>query len=142
MTYREVGVKECMRKNINKKTISIVAIIIIILAVAGIFYIKNKPSKPEVSVPITLTATVRKASFGSVVNVTLSEAGNKQYNGAVKYQVFYEGKPITSKEVIGKPTTAFPARKENEKVTIKLLKTDGKEVYSVDLKLQNENIAK
>lgn len=144
MTYREVGVKESMKKNINKKTISIVAIIVIIIAIAGIFYMKNKPSKPEDSVPITIaaTATVRKASFGSVVNVTLSEAGKKQYSGAVKYQLYYEGKPITSKEVIGKPTTAFPARKENEKVTIKLLKTDGKEAYSVDLNLQKENIAK
>jgi hypothetical protein len=142
MTYREVGVKDSMKKNINKKVLSIAVIIVSILVIAGILYMKNKPNKPEASTPITITATVRKAAFSSVVNITLSEAGKKQYTGAVKYQVYYEGKPITQKEVLGKGTTAFPARKENDKVTIKLLKADDKEAYSVDLKLQKENIAK
>lgn len=123
-----------MNRNTNKKMLSIVAIIVIIAVIAGIFYIKNKPNKPQPSAPIT--ATVREASFSSVVNVTLSDAGKNQYKDAVKYQVYYEGKPITQKEVIGKPTTAYPARKENDKVVIKLLKADEKELYSVDLNLQ------
>ena len=59
-----------------------------------------------------------------------------------KYQVYYEGKPITQKEVLGKPTTAYPARKENDKVAVKLSKADGKEAYSVDLNLQKENESK
>ena len=133
-----------MNKNNNKKVLSIVAVVVIIIAIAGIFYMKNKPSKPEVKTPdtVTVTATVRKASFGSVVNVTLSEAAKTQYKGAVNYQVYYEGKPVTQKEVIGTATTAFPARQEKDKVTIKLLKADGKEAYSVDLNLQPENTAK
>lgn len=128
----------------NKKVLSISVIIVIIIAIAGVFYMKNKTSKPEAVAPstITATATVRVAPFGSAVNVTLSETGKKKYTGAVKYQVYYEGKPITSKEAIGTATTAFPARKEKDKVTIKLLKADGKEAYSVDLKLQKENVAK
>ena len=123
-----------MKKSINKKALSIVAFIIIIVAIAGVFYIKNKPNKPQAGAPIT--ATVRKAAFGSVVNVTISDAGKKQYKGAVKYQVYYEGKAITQKEEIGKPTTAYPARKENDKVVIKLIKSDDKEAFSVDLNLQ------
>jgi len=122
-----------MKKNINKKVIGILGIIIII-AIAGVFYIKNKPNNTLPSAPIT--ATVRKASFSSVVNVTLSDAGKKQYKDVVKYQVFYAGKAISPKTDIGKPTTAFPARVEKDKVAVKLLKADGKVAYSVDLNLQ------
>ncbi len=129
-----------MKKNINKKVLSIVAVIVIIVAISGMLYIKNKPNKPQANAPIT--ATVRKAAFSSVVNVTLSDTGKKQYKGAVKYQVYYEGKPITQMETVGKATTAYPSRKENDKVTIKLLKADNKETYSVDLNLQKEEKAK
>jgi hypothetical protein len=128
----------------NKKIISISVIVVIMIAIAGVFYMKNKTSKQEAVAPntITATATVREATFGSAVNVTLSETGKKKYIGAVKYQVYYEGKLITSKEAIGIATTAFPARKQNDKITIKLFKADNKEAYSVDLKLQKEDVAK
>jgi len=89
-----------------------------------------------------ITATLSKASFGSAVNVILSDAGKKEYKNAVKYQVYYDKKPITGKITIGQPTTAFPVRKENDKVEIKLLKADDKELYSVDLELQLEKKAK
>lgn len=129
-----------MKKSINKKVIIISAIIIIMVAIIGMLYVKNKPNKSQVDAPITVT--VRKASFSSVVNVTLSDTGKKQYKDAKKYQVYYEGKAITQKEELGKPTTAFPARKANDKVVIKLFKTDDKEAYSVELNLQKENNAK
>jgi hypothetical protein len=132
-------------KNNNKKIISMAVVLVIILAVTGIFYMNNKPnksSKPDASAEVTVTATVREAAFGSVVNVSLSDSGKKKYIGAVKYQVYYEGKSVTQKETLGKPTTAYPARKENDKVTIKLIKADNKDAYSVDLNLQKENIAK
>ena len=129
-----------MKKNINKKVLGIVATVVIIAAIIGMLYIKNQPNKLQTNTAIT--ATVRKASFGSVINVTLSDEGKKQYKGAVKYRVYYEGKPITQKIEIGKPTTAYPARKENDKVTIKLLKADNKEAYSVNLNLQKESIGK
>ena len=121
-------------EKINKKTIIIVGVIVIILAISGIFYVKSRSSKVDANAPIT--ATVRKASFSSVVNVTLSDAGKKQYKGATKYQMYYNGKPISQKIVIGKPTTAFPARKENDKVVVKLLKSNDKVAYSVDLELK------
>ena len=123
-----------MENKINKKTISIVAIIVIILAISGVFYVKNRSNKIAASAPVV--ATVRKASFSSVVNVTLSDAGKKQYKSVTKYQVFYNGKPIAAKIEIGKGTTAFPARKENDKVVVKLLKSDSSVAYSVNLKLQ------
>jgi hypothetical protein len=134
-----------MKKNNNKKALSITFVLIVILAIAGIFYMNNKPnksSKPGVNAEVTVNATVREAAFGSVVNVSLSDSGKKKYVGVVKYQVYYEGKPVTQKETLGKPTTAYPARKENDKVTIKLIKADGKDAYSVDLNLQKENVAK
>ena len=123
-----------MKKNINKKAIGISLIVLIVIAIAGAFYINNKPNKAQAGAPIT--ATVRKASFSSVVNVTLSVEGKKQYKDSVKYQVFYEGKAISPVTLIGKPTTAFPAKKENDKVAVKLLKADGKVGYTVDLSLQ------
>ena len=126
-----------MKKSMNKKVISIVSILIIIVVIAGMAYIKNKPSrldKTQVNAPIT--ATVSKAAFASVVKVTLTDEGKKQYKGAVKYQIYYEGKPVTQIMEIGKPTTAYPARKESEKVEIKILKADGKELYSVGTILQ------
>ncbi|HEY8890461.1 MAG TPA: hypothetical protein VIM70_09420 [Clostridium sp.] len=129
-----------MKKNINKKVIGILAIIIIVIAIASVFYINNKPNKAQASAPIT--ATVRKAAFSSVVNVTLSVEGKKQYKGAVKYQIFYEGKAVSPKTVIGKPTTAYPARKEKDKVAVKLLKADDKVAYSVDLSLQKGEAVK
>ncbi|MGH4123106.1 MAG: hypothetical protein ACREV6_09280 [Clostridium sp.] len=134
-----------MKKNINKKAISIAVIIVTIVVIAGVFYIKNKSQtktpitateKNKAEVSSLITATVREASFSSVVNVTLTDAGKKQYKGAVKYQVYYEKKPVTGKEVLGKGTTAFPARKKDDKVVIKFIKADGKEAYSVELKLQ------
>jgi flagellar basal body-associated protein FliL len=134
-----------MKKSNNKKTLSIAVVLVIILAIAGIFYMNNKSnksSKTDASTEVTVNATVREAAFGSVVNVSLSDSGKKKYVGAVKYQVYYEGKPVTQKEVLGKPATAYPARKENDKVTIKLATADGKDAYSVDLNLQKENIAK
>lgn len=126
-----------MIKSINKKVLSIVIIAVIMVAASGILYIKSKDNKTQANAAIT--ATVRKAAFASVVNVTLSDKGKEQYKGAVKYQVYYEGKPVTQKEEMGKATTAYPARKQNDKVAIKLLKADGKEAYSVDLKLQKED---
>lgn len=132
-------------KNNNKKSLSIAVVLVIILAIAGIFYMNNKPaksSKLDASAPITVTATVREAAFGSVVNVSLSDSGKKKYIGAVKYQLYYEGKPVTQNETLGKPTTAYPARKENDKVTVKLIKADNKDAYSLDLDLQKESIAK
>ena len=142
MAYIEVGVKSNMKKNINKKVISISVIVVIIIAITGLFYMKSKSTKPEVNEAVTITATIREAAFSSVVNVTLSEAGKKEYVGAVKYQVYFEDKPITQMEVLGKATTAFPARKANDKVSIKLIKADNKVAYSVDLNLQKENVAK
>lgn len=123
-----------MKKSFYKKILSLGTIMVIMVALVGMSYTTNKSSKNQVSASIT--ATVRKAAFASVVNVTLSDAGKKQYKGAVKYQVYYGGKPITQKTAIGKPTTAYPAKKENDKVVIKLLKADNKEAYSVDLNLQ------
>ncbi|MBU3199453.1 hypothetical protein LL037_24045 [Clostridium estertheticum] len=128
-----------MESKINKKTIGIVAVIVIILAISGIFYMKSKSSKVDPSAPIT--ATVRKASFGCVVNVTLSDAGKKQYKDVTKYQIYYNGKAINQITVIGKATTAFPIRKENDKVVVKLLKSD-KVAYSVDLELKKGEAVK
>lgn len=128
-----------MENKINKKTIGIVAVIVVILAISGIFYAKNKSSKIDPSAPIT--ATVRKASFGCVVNVTLSDAGKKQYKDVTKYQIYYNGKVINPIAVIGKATTAFPIRKENDKVVVKLLKAD-KVAYSVDLQLKKGEAVK
>lgn len=134
-----------MKKNINKKVLSLVVIIATIAVIAGVFYIKNKPQtvaqvttaeNKKVEVASLITATVREAAFGSVVNVTLTDAGKKEYKGAVKYQIFYDQKPATQKEVLGKGTTAFPIRKVNDKVVIKLIKADGKEAYSLDIILQ------
>ncbi|MBX4268034.1 hypothetical protein [Clostridium estertheticum] len=122
-----------MENKINKKTIGIVAVIVIILAISGIFYAKSKSGEVDPSAPIT--ATVRKASFASVVNVTLSDAGKKQYKGVTKYQIYYNGKAINPIGIIGKGTTAFPIRKVNDKVVVKLLKSD-KVAYSVDLELK------
>ncbi|MFT5874636.1 MAG: hypothetical protein ACI8WT_003606 [Clostridium sp.] len=133
-----IGVNN-MKKNINKKVVGIVAIIVIIVAIAGVFYIKNKSQANVANAKAaTAIATVRKATFGSVVNVTLTEAGKKQYIGAIKYRVFYEGKAITQEIELGKPTTAFPIRKKDDKVVVKLSKADKKEAYSVDLELQEE----
>jgi hypothetical protein len=134
-----------MKKNINKKGISVAVVLITILIIAGIFYINNKSnkvSKPDASVEVTVTATVREAAFGSVVNVSLSDSGKKKYTGVLKYQVYYEGKPVTQKEILGKPTTTYPIRKEKDKVTVKLINAENKDVYSVDLNLQKENTAK
>ena len=128
-----------MENKINKKTIGIVAVIVVILAISGIFYAKNKSSKIDPSAPIT--ATVRKASFGCVVNVTLSDAGKKQYKDVTKYQIYYNGKVINPIAVIGKATTTFPIRKENDKVVVKLLKAD-KVAYSVDLQLKKGEAVK
>ncbi|MCB2289504.1 hypothetical protein LGK97_06955 [Clostridium sp. CS001] len=133
-----------MKKD-NKKVIGISIILVIILAIAGTVYMNNKPSKTtkgDPSVEVTVNATVREAAFGSVVNVSLSESGKKKYTDVLKYQVYYEGKPVTQKEILGKPTTAYPVRKEKDKVTIKLINAKDKDVYSVDVNLQKENIAK
>ncbi|MBZ9636577.1 hypothetical protein [Clostridium sp. FP1] len=131
-----------MKKNVNKKVVIISVIVLIMVAVVGMVYINKNhkassvDAKAKTDVSALITATVGKASFGSVVNVNLSDAGKKQYKDATKYQVYYDKKPITQKEVIGKTTTAFPARKEKDKVEIKLIKADGKEVGSVELNLQ------
>ena len=124
-----------MKKNINKKVV-IMSVIVMIIAIIAMVYIINKPNKIEESTAAGITATVRKASFGSVVNVTLSDAGKKHYKDAVKYQIYFEGKPVTQKSGIGTATTAFPERKVNDKVSIKLLKSNDKVAYSVDLMLQ------
>ncbi|MBX4261024.1 hypothetical protein KTC96_16675 [Clostridium estertheticum] len=128
-----------MENKINKKTIGIVAVIVIILAISGIFYAKSKSGEVDPSAPIT--ATVRKASFASVVNVTLSDAGKKQYKGVTKYQIYYNGKAVNPIGIIGKGTTAFPIRKVNDKVVVKLLKSD-KVAYSVDLELKKGEAVK
>ncbi|MCB2355000.1 hypothetical protein [Clostridium estertheticum] len=131
-----------MGNKINKKTIGIVAVIVIILAISGIFYAKNKSDKAAaVAASAPITATVRKASFACVVNVTLSDAGKKQYKDVTKYQIYYNGKAINQIALIGKATTGFPIRKENDKVVVKLLKSD-KVAYSVDLELKKGEAVK
>jgi len=131
-----------MKKNINKRAISIIVAIVVLVAIGSLFYIKNKSDKAEASAAAPVVATVRKASFGSVVNVTLSDAGKKQYKGAVKYRVYYNHNAITQQIEIGKPTTAFPVRKVNDKVEVSLIKADGKEAYKVELDLQKADSLK
>lgn len=99
-------------------------------------FLLNGCSKEETNSKIT--ATVKKAKLGSVVNVKLSEEGKEAYAGAEKYQVYDEEKARSAKSYIGEPTTVFPEVKAKEVVTVKLLNKNDEEVASVEVKLTKE----
>lgn len=64
---------------------------------------------------VKVDATFKPATVGSSVTVTAD------LEGAVKFQVFRGDKQITGAAELGKATTAYPAAKDGEEVTVKLL---------------------
>lgn len=116
----------------NKKSfLIIIAVIIVgILGVTFNAYVSNKVD-PDAKV----IAEVRDARLGSAVRVTLTEKGTKAYENAKKYQVIYEGKPVSAIRELGVITTVFPERKAKEKVVIKIFTEKEEVIDSIDVKL-------
>jgi hypothetical protein len=86
---------------------------------------------PVVVVPgtATISATVKPASFGSVVTATSSQAG------ATQYQVSEGANMLTKIVPLGSATTLFPGREAGKTVTIKLFDAAGTVVGTNDVVL-------
>ena len=84
---------------------------------------------PVVPVTAAITATIKAASFGSVVTATSSQ------EGATQYQVSDASGMLTKVATLGSSTTLFPAKVVGDKVTIKLFNAAGTVIASNDVVL-------
>ncbi len=79
--------------------------------------------------------TVKAATFGSTVNVTMTAEGTKQFASATQYQILNGTSPISSIVALGTPTTVFPAKALGDKVNVKLVNASGVEVKTIEVLL-------
>jgi hypothetical protein len=81
--------------------------------------------------------TVEDATFGSLVNVTMTTEGTKMFSNATKYQLFEGTKAISDLNgtKLGTATTVFPAKAAGDKVSVKLLDEAGVEVETIEVAL-------
>jgi hypothetical protein len=79
--------------------------------------------------------TVKDALFGSLVNVTMTAEGIKQFATATKYQLFNGTSAISALTVLGIDTTVFPAKVAGDKVNVKLLDAAGTVISTTEVAL-------
>ncbi|MBU3159832.1 hypothetical protein KPL37_08715 [Clostridium frigoris] len=84
---------------------------------------------PVVPGTATISATVKAASFGAVINVASTQ------EGATQYQVFSGESKLSAVANLGVSTTLFPARVAGDKVTVKLTNAAGTVVGTNDVVL-------
>lgn len=75
---------------------------------------------------VSVTATFKAATVGSSLTVTTD------LKDAAKFQVFRGTTPITGKATLGAATTAYPAAKDGEEVTVKLLDAQDNVLQTVE----------
>ena len=90
--------------------------------------------KDEATVKVFDT-TVKAATFGSTVNVTITADGVKNFATATQYQIFDGTKAISAMTNLGTATTVFPAKVAGDKVNVKLLDASAKEVKDIEVVL-------
>ncbi|QGU95835.1 hypothetical protein GOM49_12675 [Clostridium bovifaecis] len=120
------------RKKMFNIIIAIVAIGMIVSLFAGI-KISGGNSKGSNEVVI---AEVAKAQVGAVARVNLTDLGKEQYNTAAKFQIYDGEKNISAVSPFNERITIFPAKKEKDKVTIKLFDNSNKEIDNVEVSLK------
>ena len=77
--------------------------------------------------------TVKAATYGSTVNVTLTTEGVKNVPTAVQYQIFDGASEISAVTNLGADTTVFPSKASGNKVNVKLLDANAKEVKVIEV---------
>ncbi|GCD09711.1 hypothetical protein [Clostridium tagluense] len=79
--------------------------------------------------------TVKEATFGSLVNVTMTADGIKNFATATQYQIFNGTSAISSMSNLGTATTVFPAKVSGDKVSVKLFDASAKELKVIEAAL-------
>jgi len=124
-----------MKKETRKKMFNIVIIIVtlgmIATLLAGLKLSSGKSSSNDLVI-----AEVGKAPVGSVANVNITEKGQTQYKDASKFQIFDGNKQISALSTFDKKITIFPAKKEGDKVNIKLFTKEDKEIAVVQVEFK------
>ncbi|MCB2289521.1 hypothetical protein LGK97_07045 [Clostridium sp. CS001] len=79
--------------------------------------------------------TVKAATFGATVNVTMTAEGVKNFTTAAKYQILDGTKAVSAITNLATPTTVFPAKVEGDKVNVKLFDITDKEITTIAVAL-------
>jgi hypothetical protein len=79
--------------------------------------------------------TVKAATFGSTVNVTLTADGVKNFATATKYQILNGTSAISATTALGTATTVFPAKVAGDKVNVNLLNASDVVVKTIEVAL-------
>jgi hypothetical protein len=79
--------------------------------------------------------TVKAATFGATVNVTMTTEGIKNFASASKYQILDGTKAISAITNLATATTVFPAKVLGDKVNIKLFDATANEITSIEVLL-------
>lgn len=82
-----------------------------------------------------IDTTVKAASFGAVVNVTLTNDGIKYFSTATKYQIYDGENELSAVTNLGTSTTVFPSKSIGDKVKVKLLDEGSKEIKDFNVLL-------
>lgn len=124
-----------MKKETRKKMFNVVIVIVtlgmIVTLLAGLRLSGGKSSSNDLVI-----AEVGKAPVGSVANVNITEKGKTQYKDASKFQIFDGNKQISALSTFDTKITVFPAKKEGDKVDIKLFTKENKQIAVVQVKLK------
>lgn len=123
--------KKGTRKVIFNVIIAIVTLGMVVTIFAGIKFPKSGKTDKEVVV-----AEVAKAPVGAVAKVTLTDIGKEQYKDAVKFQIYDGDRYISAVTPFNEKITIFPAKKDGDKVTIKLFSNKNQELDKVQVNLK------
>lgn len=125
-----------MKTQARKKVFNIIIVIVAIGMIVSLFAgIRLSGGNSKASDEVVI-AEVAKAPVGSVARVNLTDLGKQQYSTATKFQVYDGGKNISAVSSFNEKITIFPAKKEKEKVTIKLFDNSNKELDNVEVSLK------
>ncbi|MGH4123092.1 MAG: hypothetical protein ACREV6_09210 [Clostridium sp.] len=79
--------------------------------------------------------TVKAATFGAAVNVTMTADGVKNFATATQYQIFDGTSAISAMSNLGTATTVFPAKVSGDKVNVKLFDANTQEIKVIQVAL-------
>lgn len=137
-----------MKKEQRKKMMNIIVIIVTIGMVVSVLAGITRPSSKNKSKDSgttsntannasntatvenneAVTAEIKEAQFGSIVKISLTDKGKKQYKDATIYALFDQRGQMSKFASLGTEATVFPAMKAGDKVDIKLYTKDNKEI--------------
>lgn len=121
----------------NKKSISIILGIIMVIGLGAAYFIINESAKTKPDNEY-ITVKYKKASVGAILTAELSDEGKKKYPQAQSYYIYGDdGMKELSIDIekLGVESTVYPKADPGEKIVVFLYDKDRELIVKLDTKV-------